>query len=67
MITNQSDIYNHQRDFYKQIYESRLNHNNLEDNMCFKCKHIPTLNDEDKHLCEGDISRGEYFNALNKI
>ena len=67
VITNQSDISNLQRDFYKQIYESRLNHNNLEDNMFFKCKNIPTLNDEGKHLCEGDISRGEYFNALNKM
>ena len=67
MITNQLDISNLQRDFYQNIYKSKMDSCGLQENRFFKCKNMPILNDEDRGTCEGEISLGEYFNALNKM
>ena len=57
-VTNPEDILNMQCEFYKNIYSSKLD-SSCDDSNFFQCDEIPTLSNEDKLLCEGELSRVE--------
>ena len=58
-------ILNEELKFYKQLYSNNKSLNNKYDNIFFNNNNsIPTLNDEDKDLCDQDISLEECAKAL---
>ena len=65
-VTDSRDILSLQRDFYEGIYKSNSDVNN-DDNMFLQGNDIPTLTNEDKASCEGDLSQSECLDALNSM
>ncbi len=63
-VTNPSQILRLQSDFYEKIYKSTVIVNN-DDNFLCTNNDIPSLSNEDRNSCEGDLSLAECFEVLN--
>ena len=67
IISNHDAILKEQEDFYKSLYTERKNDNDHEIKECDIITETPTLNDEQKSLCETQISIGELAKSLKKL
>ena len=64
-ITKPNEILKEQRNFYQELYTSKLNSstsNNID--TFFLNSNIPKLSEEDKQSCEKKLSTEDYLNAL---
>ena len=67
-ITKPNEILKEQRNFYQELYTSKLNSstsNNID--TFFLNSNIPKLSEEDKQSCEEKLSTEDYLNALKKL
>lgn len=65
--TDPSDILSMQRDFYDTLYTSRHERNKQEIETYLRTVHTPTLNEEDRSQCEGELTLEECKSALNSF
>ena len=65
-MTNQHDIRNTQREFYKNLYSTEDENNLIDNNInnFLRDTNIPTLSDMDRNSCEGQITIEEATEAL---
>ena len=67
-ITKPNEILKEQRNFYQELYTSKLNSstsNNID--TFFLNSNIPKLSEEDKQSCEEKLSIEDYLDALKKL
>ena len=69
LITNQHDIRNAQRDFYKTLYSVEDGNRSLDNdlNNFLKDSNVPTLTNDEMKSCEGKISIEEATHALKNM
>ena len=69
LITNQHDIRNAQRDFYKKLYRVEDGNRPLDNhlNIFLKDSNVPTLTNDEMKSCEGKISIEEAAHALKNM
>ena len=69
LVTNQHDIRNTQREFYKNLYSTEDENNLIDNNInnFLRDSIIPTLSDIDRNSCEGQITIEEATEALKNM
>ncbi len=60
-------ILNAQSEYYKNLYESKIDSSSIRDNFFLHGDSIPTLNDTDAAKCDGKLSLAECYNVLSKM
>ena len=68
-ITIPIEILNEQRKFYKSLYTDKLDDYEFEfyKNRFLRCKKFPSLNSNDRNICEGILTDTECFKALKSF
>lgn len=69
VVANQFDILNAQKEYYENLYSGHVNEQLLEDaadTFLDRCD-IPELTEEEKQICEGNITRAEASIALKSM
>ena len=61
------EIVNLQGDYYKKLYESKYEDEDGENSLFFEGQNIPTLNEDENKICEGDLNIGECYNVLKNM
>lgn len=66
-ITCPNDILNMQREYYKNIYQSKVDVDVQVNNAFMHEGNVPKLDDVDKLHCDGKLTEVECFNVLTKM
>ena len=67
VLINSRDILNAQMDYYKCLYESKVDSSISQNNEFLRSNSIHTLDDTDMNICEGKLLITECFDALSKM
>ena len=67
MLVKPKDILNAQSDYYKDLYDSKVDSSVSANNMFLHVNSIPVLGEDDSAKCDGKLSLVKRTNVLKKI
>ena len=69
LVSKQSEIVNVQKRYFSNLYKDKVNSQGLEQKVeqFIRTTTIPTLSEEQKNSCEGQVTESELLNALKQM